>query len=291
MTSNVLQGYFKQAHSLDRKAYVSRSKIATANEGLEYLFAEYGEGIQRPVTPIMLEGRKLHMATLEPEEYRRRYPTHRFNDTSTPEAKAWEARMKRENQGIQLISPMERLRVDRIVDRIMSHKLAGPLLSTATNERHGYAYCPRTGALLYSRPDILTSHGEIAELKFVKSVDPFAFNRQQYSEKWFMQLAFYNAVHGLITGERRVGNCFFIAVEHFYPHRIAVLTLTPTYEQMGDILWNEGLDKILFCMGQDPQMKNYEVWRHESNKARELEPEYFMMNNDERFKPLMGIGA
>lgn len=286
-----LTGYFKEAHKLDRKAYISRAKVGLALEGLEYYFSEYGEGIRRPETLQQIEGRKLHAMTLEPEEFRKNRMIHRFQNLKSPEAQTWIKRVNLEYPQATIMSLEESLRYDRIVDRVMSHKLAGPLISQAVKERHGYATCERTGALLYSRPDILTAFGEIAELKFVRSVDEFDFNREQYSYKWFMQLAFYNAVEGLIKKKRLVDNCFYIAVEHYYPHRVAVLTLDPTYEQMGEILWNEGLDKIQACMALDPQMKNFEVWRSESFKARKITPEYFMLNNDQRFRGLIGIGA
>lgn len=284
-------GYLPKKQPLDRRAYISRAKIALALEGLEYFFALYGEGRQRPTTKAMELGKKLHYATLENQDFRRNRQIHRLDNLHSPEGQAWLKRVNREYPGAPIMSMAESVAIDRIVDRIMSHKQAGSLITGARTEHHGYVRCPRTGLLLYSRPDILTAEGAVGELKFVRSVDEFEFNRQQYSERWFMQLAFYNYVDGLITGERKPANCFYIAVETEYPHRILVLTLHPTYEEMGDILWNEGLEKIRECLEKDPQMRNFEVWRSHSYRAREIEPEYFMLNNDKRFQHLIGIGA
>lgn len=287
----VQYGYLPKAQQLDRRAYISRAKIALMLEAPEYFFALYGEGKKRPTTKAMELGRRLHYATLENTEFRRNRQIYRMDNLNTIEGRKWHERVQREYPGAPIMSMAEALTMDRIVDRVMSHKLAGELIRGARTEHHGYARCPRTGLLLYSRPDILTTEGAVGELKFVKSVDEFAFNRQQYSDRWFMQLAFYNYVDGLITGTRKPDNCFYIAVETEYPHRLIVPTLHPTYEVMGDILWNEGLDKIRECMERDPQMRNFEVWRAHSNKARSIEPEYFMMNNDPRFQGLIGIGA
>lgn len=289
--AEVLTGYFEQPHKLDRRAYISRSKVALALDAMEYYFALYGEGIRRPVTKQMEEGRKLHQAVLENEDFRRNRVIHRFENLRTSDAQKWVQQKLREYPRANIMSVEESLRYDRIIDRVMSHKMAGPLISQALKERHGYAICPRTGATLYSRPDILTAQGEIAELKFVRSVDEFDFNRQQYQERWFMQLAFYNAVDGLIRGHRQVDNCFYIGVEWDYPHRLAVLPIDPDFEKMGEVLWNEGMDRILACLKLDPLMKNYEVWRSESFVARQLKPEMWMMNNDQRFHGLIGLGA
>lgn len=288
---DVLTGYFKQAHQLDRKSYISRAKVALALEGLEYFFAEYGEGIRRPVTQKMELGRKLHFMTLEREEFRRTRLVHRFQSLKEPKAQEWLKRVQIEQPGATIMSLEESLRYDRIVDRIMSHKVAGRLIATGIKERHGYCRCPQTGAVLYSRPDIKTPEGEIAELKFVRSADPFFFNRQQFAEKWFMQLAFYNFVDGEIEGARRRDNLFYIAVEDEYPHRLEVLPLDPDFERMGDVLWTEGRDKILRCLEQDPQMRNFEVWRQESFKPKTIRPEPWMMNNEERYHGLMNHGV
>lgn len=291
MQVEVQQGYFAKRQPLDRRAYISRAKIATALEGLEYFFAKYGEGRQRPASKVMELGKKLHFATLENRNYMRTRQVYRMASLQSAEGVAWLKRVNREYPGAPILSMQESIDIDRIVDRIMSHKQAGELIRKARTEYHGYAICPLTGRVLYSRPDILSAEGAVGELKFVRSVDEFEFNRQQYSERWFMQLAFYNYVDGLICGERKPDNCFYIAVEYEYPHRILVLTLHPNYEAMGDILWREGLEKIDACLERDPQMKNYEIWRAHSYQARQIEPEYFMMNNDKRFQHLMGIGT
>ncbi len=283
-----LTGYFDAPQIQDRRAYISRNKIAIALKGLEFFFTNYGEGIRSEETEQMREGRKLHQAVLEPELWRRNKQVYRFASTRAPGYSEWSMRVMREYPGSNIMSLQESLRYERIVDRVMSHRLAGDLIRRALRERHGYGVCPRTGAQLYSRPDLKTPEGWLGELKFVRSIDAFEFGRQQHREKWFMQLAFYNFVDSLITGTRLKGNCFYIAVEHFYPHRIAVLTLSPDFEAMGDALWNEGLDKILACLKVDPEIKNFEIWRALSNQANELTPEPWMLDRSASLKNLIG---
>lgn len=289
--SEVLTGYFQKAQPLDRRSYVSKAKLELALKGLEYFFAAYGEGIFQESTAAQVEGQRLHKAVLEPEEWRRTKFVHRYENFYSSEAKAWKQRVERENPGALIMSPMESLRYDRVVDRIMSHPLAGDLIRRSRTELHGYAKCPRTGALLYSRPDILTPEGWIGDLKFVRNVDEFDFNRAQDRERWHMQLAFYNHVHALLTGQELSGNCFWIAVEPYYPHRLNVFTMKADFEKKGNVYWNLALDKILACLKQDPLMKNFEVWRAHSYRARELEPEPWMVMNDPLVMEQIAVGG
>ena len=286
-----VRGYFKTQQPMDRRAYISRSKLDLAIQGLEFFFATYGEGISTPSTPGQIEGQRLHRAVLEPEEWRRNRFVHRFADMRSPEAKDWVKRIERENPGALILSPQDDLRYARIADRVLSHRMAGNLIKRARTELHGYATCPRTGALLYSRPDIITPEGWIGDLKFCRNVDAQDFNREQERSRYFMQLAFYNYVHSLIEGVQLSGNCFWIAVEIYYPHRLRVYTMHADFEKMGNCLWNGAMDKILACLGADPQMKNYEVWRAESNGASELSPELWMANKDPRFMDAIAVGG
>lgn len=287
----LITGYFDKQQPMDRLGYVSKNKVAIALRGLEFFFTVYGEGKPMPETDALREGRMLHEAILEPELWRRNKQVYRMASNKSQEFRDWEKRVLREYPGSHIMSLQESLRYDRIIDKVMSHKMAGDLIRRAVKECHGYAVCPRTGAQLYSRPDIITPEGWMGELKFVKCIDQFEFNREQFKYKWFMQLAFYNFVDGEIRKRRLQGNCFYIAVEPFHPHRVFVHTLSSDFEKMGNIDWNEGMDKINACLKIDPQMRNYEVWRALSNRAAELKPEMWMMNNDERYRAAMAIGG
>lgn len=280
--------YRTEALPLERKQYISNAKIQLAEEALEYFFAEYGEGIRRPASKQMEEGQRLHYMVLEREKFKQNRVVHRFRDLKTSQAQTWLAQVSKEYPEATVMSIEESLKYDRIIDRVMSHPTAGPIISQSIKERHGYAICPRTGLVLYSRPDIVTAQGWIADLKFVQSVDLQRFNRQQYEMKWFVQLAFYNAVDGLIRGHRQADNCMFIAVEHTYPHRMAIIPLDPQFEAMGELIWNDALDKIKRCLDRDPQMKNFEVWREESYTARAASPELWMLTKDARFAGIIG---
>jgi len=289
MSTKTIAGYFNKAHQMDRLAYISYRKLAMVLDGPEFFFSGYGEGVWPEQTAGQVEGVRLHLATLQPEEWRRSRFVHRFPDFKSPEAKAWLSRIERENPGALVLTYAEDLRYQRIAERILSHRLAGDLIKRSVTELYGYAHCPRTGMVLHSRPDILTPEGWLGDLKFVRNVDDF--NREQFRQRWFMQLAYYNFIDGLITGKPKSGNCFWIAVEIKYPHRIIVPTMESDYEKMGDVLWNDALDRLMACLEKDPGMKNYEVWRAHSYRAREIKPEPWMVTNDQRFVDAVATGG
>lgn len=273
-------GYYKEPLPLDRRAYVSKAKLELVLQGLEYFFAAYGEGRFQASTAKQVEGQRLHMACLEPQLWRQKRWIHKFESLREPKAQEWINRVNRENPGAIILSPAEDLRYQIIVDRVLSHPKAGQFIRDGRTELHGYAPCPRTGLMLYSRPDVITKQGWLGDLKFVDSVEAQAFNRAQYRNRWFLQLAFYNFVHGLITGEHFLENCFWIAVEYDYPHRVQVFTMEGDFEKMGLALFNHALDLLQSCLAKDPLMKNYEVWRAHSYRAQKLAPEPWMaMNN------------
>lgn len=284
-------GYFVSSQVKDRRAYVSRSKIACVLKSPELFFARYGEKMKDEDTASRMRGRLLHAAVLEPQRFQANRIVHRYENFKTQAARDWKQRTLLEQPNALIVSTEEAFEFDRLVERVRSHKLAGPLIANARKEHHGYAVDPESGLLLYSIPDVITDHNEVADLKFIGSADPFDFNRQQFRELWFMQLAFYNHVHSLITGEKRSENTFFIAVEDKYPHRLEVLAMDKKYEEMGEALYRQGLTDLKEFLAEDPTITNFEVWRKRSNKAKALEPEYFMLNNDPRFQHLLGIGA
>lgn len=284
-------GYFQEPLPLDRRAYASKAKLELALQGLEYFFAAYGEGIFTPSTAKQVEAQRLHMAVLERDRWRRLKFVHRFESLKEPKAQEWVRRVQRENPGAVILNPYEDTRYQRIVDRVLSHPKAGAFIRDGRTELHGYARCPRTGMLLYSRPDVVTKQGWVGDLKFVDSVDDQAFNRAQYRNRWFLQLAFYNFVHGLITGEHVLENCFWIAVEHEYPHRVQVFTMEVDFEKMGLALMNHALDLVQECLAKDPEMKNFEVWRAHSYKARKLAPEPWMAMNNPLLMDAVSVGG
>lgn len=287
----IAPGYYLESQTKDRRAYISRAKIATMLKGPEYFFARYGENLKDEDTPARARGRLLHRAVLEPRKFQATKVVHRFDSFKTAAAREWKQRLLMEQPDAMIMSADESFEIDRLVERVRTHKLAGRLIEAARREHHGYAVDPETGLLLYSLPDVITDHDEVADLKFIGSADPFEFNRQQFREMWFMQLAFYNHVHALITGVKRSENTFFIAVEDKYPHRIEVLTMDKKYEEMGECLFRQGLADLKEFLAADPNISNFEVWRRRSNQAKGLEPEYFMLNNDPRFQHLLGFGA
>lgn len=287
-TETEIKGYFRQKKINNTSEYISFNKIRLAHAGLEHFFSLYGEGILEKPTKAQIRGRIFHEACLEPQRFLMNKHT-APPKLSGKDLEIWTQRVERENSQAYFMTTDEVREIDRMREKVFSHKLVGQILENAIVEKHGYAKCPRTGLMLYSRPDILTKKSYIADLKFVQSADPFMFKRQQYSMLWFVQLAFYNYVHSLITGKPHSENCFFIAVEHRYPHKICVMTLTEKFQRMGEIVFEEMIDKIKACLELDPKIEDFEVWRRDSNNAIDIDPDMWMLNKDPRFYELIDL--
>lgn len=281
-------GYFDRAQDLD--FYVSRAKIVTILESLEKFFARYGEGRKTKSTAAMDDGQIYHEAVLRPAEYQRRLHVHRFKNFQSNDAKFWRNKTIEETPDAIIMSEAEIAEVEKIVDAVNSDPLVRRLLNKALKETHGYAKCPKTGIWLYSRPDIVTEDGFVAELKFVKSVDFDDFDRQQFYEKWYIQLAFYNYVHCLINGIEKNQNVLYIAVENEYPHRVRCFTFAPNheceslpYEEMGMIKVHKGIELVDRFRKADPTFTNRKIWFNHGVGVRQLKPKFHYLNNDPDF--------
>ena len=251
-------------------------------------YARYAEGIEGHKTKAMVDGEILHEWTLRPEEFEKRVVIHRFKDFRTKAAQDW-----RESQPANalVMSEFQRDEYRKIVDRVWENSLARSLLDKARKEHHGYAKDPVTGLWLYSRPDFITTDALIGELKFVESSDYDDFLRQQFFERWYMQGGFYNMVDGLIRGEHREQNFFYIAVEKAYPHIVEVYPLGIQYEVMAERKIRKGIDLIAHYMKEDPAMANRLAWPGYVGKAKELKPTYGHLTSDPDFNDLIEIGG
>lgn len=285
------EGYYDEPLALPTRSYISNAKIKSILSSKEHFFAEYAENVKRESSRFMDLGRIIHMAALEPDEFRHRIEVHRFDSLRSKEAQAWHAAHLKKFPNAIVMSYEEKLQVDRALHSLHTHPMAGNIISRSVKEKHGYARCPDTGIILYSRPDIITPQNDIFDLKCVRSVDPGAFNRQQFFETWFMQLRFYNRVHSILENKPLSRNTGYIALENSYPYRVQVFPLARKYEEMGDILVDRGISIISEMWKQDPHMQNKMLWRKDSFKAVELEPERFMLENSENFTSLIGIGG
>lgn len=284
-----LHGYFDSAQTFNSKDYISYSQISLFLEGDELYFTKYGEGRRKPPTAAMIEGKNQHLNILEHDKFLKNIHVMRYPDFKTKEAREWRDGLYRTVPDCIILSPDEELEYAKVYNSVMSHRIAGDLISKSMKEKHGYARDPITGRTLYSRPDLKTSHGYIGDLKFVRSIDEAAFNAQQFFEGWYVQLSFYNAVDGFVYGHHKPDNAVYIAIESSYPYRVRVYTHTE-YSEMGDIKWRKAVDTLDSYLREDPTISKKEKWKRETNQVIQLKPKYGFMS-DPDFAHLINIGG
>lgn len=278
-------GYFNQEQ--DVGFYISYSKISLMLESPADYFARYGEGYKKAPTAAMERGVMLHEAVLRPESFERRSFVHEFKDFRSNAAKEWRDQIKKKNPDCFILSKEERDAVRKITDAVWSDPMAAYLLKDGMNERFGYA--EHNGMTFLSRPDLVTKGGIIADLKFVRSIDAAKFNRQQAFEDWYVQLGYYNKVHGLIIGNHSNQNACYIAVQAEYPHRVQVFTLSKKYEDAAEIKINKAIELIKYFMEKDPEFKIRKLWFEYDAGVKELEPSYGFLAGDSDFNGLIEL--
>jgi len=268
--------------------YVSNSKIKLIMESPRKYYARYAEKVRPEETAAMRRGRLIHELLLQPEEFAKNVVLNPYDSFRTNAAKEWREKQLEANPNVLIVSNEEMDKYTRLRDTVLSDPMVRDILDKSTKETHGYAVDPESGMTLYSRPDIVTHDGIIADLKTVADGSPNRFINQQFFDKYYMQLGFYNYVHGIITGSHKSQNAFYIVVEDAYPHVVQVYTLSRKYEEMALRKMREGIDLIKRFKEIDPEMTNKALWYGYADTILELDPTYGQLANE--FPDLITLG-
>ena len=269
--------------------YISNSKIQKILNSPAKYFSYYGENIKSEKTAAMREGEIIHEAILRPNEFEKRLVVSEFENYRTKLAQEWRDGLMRVRPDVLICTKEEIEDYKRLIGSVMSNKVVRNIIEKSTKETHGYAEDPISGAILYSRPDIVTKDGMICDLKTTISASPDRFNKDQFFNGYGMQLSFYNYVHGIITGKHTEQNAFYIVVEKEYPHITCVYTLNAQFEKMADIKIRKGIDTIQHYMNIDPMFKDKLKWPGYFEGVMELDPTYGMMAGDPDFSDLIKL--
>jgi hypothetical protein len=286
--------YEKEPRNLPSLSYISNSKISCMLDGQQHFHMRYFKGYRKPPTPAMVKGKQLDQAILHPQLFEKNLTNHDFKDWRTKESQKWREETMASNPNAIILGKDEIQEYRDIIDSVHSHKIAGAILKNNLQDRYGYAADDDFG-LLMSALDIRTGDGLIGDLKAVNDVDLFHFTRKCYEMRWFMQLAFYQHVDKLITGNQEKDNCFFIAVDTSAPpYTTEVITFdrqtTDTdFYAMGETLWRSGALKIRNMLAGGPSGERH-VWIDPTHEIKKIKPELWMVGKPE-FAGLIGVGA
>jgi exodeoxyribonuclease VIII len=207
--------------------------------------AHYLQNKLRPPEPtkVMALGSAIHMAVLEPIEFRKRYAVlddvkvlagiDSTNPKSTVVYKQWKEGFLRENQNKMLLSVEDYDKTLGIAEAIQDHPIAGQLLS-----ENGLAETvlqwvhQETGTQMKARPDWLLPSCGIIDIKTCEDARPAAFARSVWNYLYHIQAAVYR--EGVHMTKGSLLSFIFIAVERNPPFGIMVYEMDEKTLELAD---------------------------------------------------------
>ena len=177
---------------------------------------------ETPSTPAQRRGTLIHLRTLEPD---------RFNEDvvvydGTKRGKKWDE-FKENNEGKEVLTPLEVTYYNLIYDKIMEHPEARMLIEESQHEVS--MQWEGTYGMGKARADMVSDF--IADLKSTGTVDPVKLQKHTFNQGWHIQMGWIT--EGLETLGRQDMTSYIIAVEQEAPHDVAVFEMDDDYVKMG----------------------------------------------------------
>lgn len=181
-----------------------------------------------------------------------------------------------ENEGKEIITEEEFVRVESMRDSVMSHPVAGKLLdgNLGIAEMSCYWNDPKTGVLCRVRPDFWRDDDIIVDLKTARDASPEGFPRAVQEWRYNVQEAFYTdgIAAAIKQGNvaRKTPKAFvFVVVEKVLPFAVSVYRLDSESVDIGRREYREDLDAFAACeasgvwtgYGEKIQMSGLPKWR------------------------------
>ena len=131
-------------------------------------------------------GSPFHTAILEPIEFEHMYAVAPKVDRRTKEGKQAWVEFELENMGKKIISSDEYQIIQGMQASILNHHEASILLSAKTHVEQIFTHQDKK-----CKPDFLTSHNIICDLKTTEDASPWGFGRSAHKYRYDVQAAFY----------------------------------------------------------------------------------------------------
>lgn len=213
-----------------------------------HAYHAWAQGGERATSALTI-GDATHAAVLEPERWTQQYAE---GPTGRRGTKAWNAAIE-EADGKTLLKPDEYGEVLQMRDRVMSHPIAGPLITTA-NELGAIEVSwvwddELTGVRCKARTDALSrykGYPVVVDLKTTASdASVWAFGKSCATYWYHTQARFYlDGLQTLAPADRRF---LFIVVEKAPPYGIQVHELLPAEMEVGRIAVDKWLRRWRDC--------------------------------------------
>lgn len=214
-----------------------------------------------PPKPAYIIGNAIHCATLEPEQFDKRYGVF---PGKTRRGGAWEE-WKAANPGVQSLTADEREIALATADAVHAHPVAGSLLVGGCVEERLEWTEPKTGIAAKGRLDYLRPD-HLVDIKSSRSINAREFANAAARYMYHGQLAWYH--DGAIAAKRIPYDApppFIIPVEKTAPYDVAVYQLSINDLDAGRVLYRSLLDTLLACIetdywpGQAPELRQLSI--------------------------------
>jgi len=232
------------------KSFVSSSALKYILKSPKHFKKLYLEGKEKKDTNAMRFGRIVHLALLEPNQFRekvRAVPD--FGDLrlviNREKKKEWLAQLP---EGVEFVSSEEYENLLQIIDSVLENNDASKLIKGAVFECSGFFRDPETGIACRFRPDIMRL--DLAILPDVKTSafpDRESFPKEIWKYRYDLQMSFYSLGIECITGKRPDISCF-IVVEKEPPFEVLVFEMDVNMVSRADTELRAILNKLHECI-------------------------------------------
>lgn len=228
------------------KAFISSSGVRLALKSQRAFYRGFVLGKSKPETDTMRFGTAVHLAILEPDQFRKRFVLLKdFGDmrSSTNRAKRDEWKMGHAAETLFL----EQDDLDRLqwmIDSLMENSVAVEMLKDGVREATGYARDPKTGLGIRIKPDFLRHDLSVMpDLKTCRDASYEGFLNAIKRERYDMQLVHYDRGVFGIHGKGCEDLCW-IAVQNQEPFECNVWVMTLGMRELAGRHVDRGMERI-----------------------------------------------
>lgn len=209
-------------------------------------------GVGRKPTPAMEFGTLFHFAVLEPEEFKRRARMEPECDKRTTKGKeTYQQWLADCPPDALIVSPKNHDRLMGMLTKIEETTVAKNLImGPGLREHSGYWIDKETGVLCRIRPDLLTSDGELIDVKSTTDARPGPFSHDIAANEYDLQMAFYREGVFNITGKHPTA-CTYFAVESDGSFGIGLHYASSEILARGERLFRKALSLYRDCLDKN----------------------------------------
>lgn len=242
----------------DRSA-ISKSGLDWISKSPAHFYAKYLDPNAKPSSKseALIIGSGVHKAILEPNEFSDEFMIAPEINKRTNDGKQQYADFQQRYAGKELITMETYNTIMRMRDSVLAHPVASELLTGGVAEQSIFWTDPVTGVRCKCRPDYITKHRIIADVKSTDDASPEGFGRSAAKYRYHVQAPFYVDGYESYTGQLSEG-FVFVAVEKSPPYAVALYFVDGETMTLGRDLYRRELAVYRECL-KNQQWPSYDT--------------------------------